>query len=131
MKACCGMQSLNLSWNGLDSLGATAVFKALAENRGLISLNVSSTRTSNSSCVHLAAAIRQNTTLERLVVSNNGLGFDAEQLLVQSLTVNRTLNNLDLKVRKHFCAVHAGCSMLLGAGNNKHVYGVSMLEDSA
>ena len=99
------LQSLNLSWNGLESLGSTAVFKALADNRGLTSLNVSSTRTSNSSCVHLAAALRQNTTLEQLVVNNNGLDFDAEQLLVQALTVNRTLNHLDLKVR---CYVVSG-----------------------
>lgn len=94
-----GMQSLNLSWNGLEAMGSAALFKALADNRGLTSLNVASTRTSNSSCVHLAAALRQNTTLEQLVVNNNGLDFDAEQLLVQALTVNRTLNHLDLKVR--------------------------------
>jgi Ran GTPase-activating protein (RanGAP) involved in mRNA processing and transport len=108
------MQSLNLSWNGLESQGATAVFKALADNKGLISLNVASTRTSNASCVHLAAAIRQNATLERLIVSNNGIGFEAEQLLVQSLAVNRTLNHLDLKVREHCCPAFAGCSTFFG-----------------
>lgn len=92
------VQSLNLSWNGLEALGSAAIFKALAENRGLICLNVSSTRTSNSSCVHLATALRKNSTLEQLIVNNNGLSSESEQLLVQALNVNRTLNHLDLKV---------------------------------
>jgi hypothetical protein len=92
------LQTLDLSWNGLETVGTTAIFKALAENCGLKMLNMSSTRMSNSACPHLAAALRWNTTLEKLLINNNGISPQGEQQLVQALAVNRTLAHLDLKV---------------------------------
>lgn len=92
------LQSLDLSWNGLETKGAVAVINASSHNQGLTMLSLASTRMADHACSRIAAALTQNSTLEQLMLNGNGITETGMHTLVQALQVNRTLKHLGLMV---------------------------------
>lgn len=104
------LQSLDLSWNGLETKGALAVVNALASNKGLTLLNLSSTRMSDHTCPCVAAALTTNSVLEHLMLNGNGITEAGTRTLAQALQINRTLKHLGLMVRNPWNLRHATIS---------------------
>lgn len=109
------MQSLDLSWNGLEDAGAAAVCRALASNQVLKSLDIASCRAGVNACVALGEALRSNTSLQELSMAKNLIGQVGAGHVMAALTSNHTLVSLTLKVRLAApvlltCMLsHAGC----------------------
>ena len=97
------LQALDLSWNGLENEGCTALAAALAENHGLRSLDLSCTRMGALACAGLGQALRQNTTIDTLLVNGNAIGDAGAQTLAQALTDARSLRHLGMQVRTSCC----------------------------
>jgi Leucine Rich repeat len=105
-----GVQYLDLSWNGLESAGCTAIAGALGESNALLTLDLSSTRMGVKPCDAFAKALSNNSTLQMLFVNGNQFGEEGARVLAKALTENRSLRYLGMAVRNA-----AESSMLLQA----------------
>lgn len=93
------LQALDLSWNGLENDGCSALAAALAENHGLRNLDLSCTRMGAPACSGLGQALCQNTTIDTLLVNGNAIGEKGAQMLAQALTDARSLRHLGMQAR--------------------------------
>jgi Ran GTPase-activating protein (RanGAP) involved in mRNA processing and transport len=93
------MQSLDLSWNGLEDAGTGAICRALSSNQVLKSLDIAAVRAGVNACVALGEALRVNTSLQELSMAKNLIGQVGAGHIMAALTSNHSLKFLTLKVR--------------------------------
>ena len=65
----CDLEEVNLAWNGFHLRGCIALGEALAHNNSLTLLDITCNRVSEVALAQLLKGLKQNTTLEKLVVS--------------------------------------------------------------
>lgn len=95
------LQELYLAWNNLSSVGGEKIFKALGKNKGLRVLDFGwNSLGSNMKVIKknaatfidtLSAALKENTSLLHLSLSNNGFSFEESQKIAEGLNNNKNI----------------------------------------
>ena len=63
------LRRLDVSWNGFGQETAKSLSACIAENEGLVDLNLAGNRLNDEAMVIMAKGLKQNEKLEKLVVS--------------------------------------------------------------
>ncbi|KAF1317771.1 Lrr-containing protein, partial [Globisporangium splendens] len=119
----CSLESLQLSFNGLDS-ATTAFFDALASNMSLKKLHLKDCKLNDTQAEALGNALKQNATLEEIDLSDNCLTSVACAALAEGLKKNTALKSLNLGNNK--CqdagAILIGEALAANASTSKLAY---------
>ncbi|KAG7350294.1 leucine rich repeat LRR-containing protein [Nitzschia inconspicua] len=106
---------LNLSKNSLQSYGLNGMIEPLTRQlqpSRLVHLDLTETQLGARAAPMLASLIRNNRSIQTLLLSNNQLGTKTIKLIAPELTNNPTLQTLDLSYNS---INHKGASMLAKA----------------
>ena len=91
------LNSLDFYHNNIGDAGAVALAKALHHNSTLNTLNLYGNNIGDAGAVALAKALHHNSTLNSLNLnSNNNIGENGTYQLVQALTVNKSIDILNI-----------------------------------
>ena len=92
----CRIASVNLHGRDMNSASCAALAGALARNRSVTSLDISSSGFNHMEMIGLFAALESNTTLARLDAADNGFDSAGIEMLARMLRSNRALTELNL-----------------------------------
>jgi len=90
------LEYLDVDFNGITCLGATALANDIASSRTLRYLTVRDNSISDAGAIALADTLERNQSLQQLVLENNKIGVRGVRALVHRLQQNRTLQHLFL-----------------------------------
>lgn len=95
------LEELYLAWNNLTSVGGEPIFRALGKNKTLRVLDLGwngfgtnlkvEKRNANSFVDSVSIALKENTCLVHLSLSNNGFSFDESKKIAEGLNQNKTM----------------------------------------
>jgi Ran GTPase-activating protein (RanGAP) involved in mRNA processing and transport len=95
-KRTCNISDLNLSWNSIQKHGVAALGEALQRKFcPLKKLDLAFNQLGHDT-MHIAEALRENTSLEELDISQNHFKGESTLVLAQMLSMNTTLQKLKL-----------------------------------
>jgi len=90
------LQTINLSYLGIEDEGAKAIAEALKVNKTLKTLNLKYNKISDEGAKAIAEALKVNTTLTTIHLNHNNIGPEGAKDLAEALKVNTTLTEMDL-----------------------------------
>ncbi|CAH1374531.1 dynein regulatory complex subunit 5-like [Tenebrio molitor] len=93
----CSLEKLNLKLNPLGEGGAMGIMRALVRGTKLVELSMAACEYDDDAPIRTGQMLILNTSLKKLDVSNNWFDEDGGQALVDGLTINRTLEWLDIR----------------------------------
>ena len=95
-KGACKLRSLSLSLNPIRKEGAKILAPAIALNKSLQCLNLSSCKLGVSGVTRIAVALQDNSSIKMLNLYHNICDVDGARAIAETLKVNSTLEFLDI-----------------------------------